>query len=217
MKRLPLTLALVSVLALTWLSSVLQGRWTPSEAVLATAAKLADVPKDVGLWQLQSADALDASALDQLQCIGQLVRSYVHKQTGERVNVFVIMGPTGPTAAHTPEICLPSRNYTISSARELCSLPGPNGARDDFWAVTFKSTAIGGELLHVCYAWSRGDRWVAPADPRFAMAGNPFLYKIQVASAIAAGTGPGPHDACRDFLSEFLPVLGQHVDCLSNP
>jgi hypothetical protein len=230
-KQVWFVLSLTAVVALTLIGGVLQGRirnrWGPSEAMLAAAQKLNDVPHDFGgpdkkRWQLQSSKTMDQDTIEMLECTGYLVRTYVNRRTGETVSVFVIVGPAGPIAVHTPEICYSSRNYQSRETRQRVAitdgapgghpLVGPGqGQEDQFWALSFKSKSVQENVLRVCYAWSTGNRWSAPNDARYAFAGWPYLYKIQVSSSLPAWGDLKTSDTCREFLKDFAPMIRQYL------
>ena len=218
MKRYWFVLGIVLVAALTILSGVLQGRmrnrWGPSADVLSAANKLAEIPSQFGDWRLQSSEELGETAANMLECAGYIVRNYENQATGDVVSVTVLIGPPGPISVHTPEVCFGSRNYTSRSERQKMAIRGPAGGDDEFWAIDYTVNNLRGDLLRVCYAWSKGDRWSAQKDARFWSAGQPYLYKIQLASRLPPGANPESEDPCHKFLQDFLPVARK---CLVEP
>ncbi len=213
-------LSLAAVIAVTLAAGVLQGRirnrWGASESMLAAAQNLQDVPRKFGgpqndRWQLQSAEPMSDDAAEMLECTGNIVRTYENRRTGEVVSLFVVVGPTGPTAVHTPEVCYSSQDYEVRDVRQPLAIADEQGQEDQFWALTFKSKRVQQDLLCVCYAWGTGGRWSAPNDARFAFVGRPYLYKIQLASKLPRGTDLKTNDTCRQFLQDFLPVLRQYL------
>ena len=61
---------------------------------------------------MTSARDLDAESRSQLECVGEMVRVYTNAKTGDSVTLQLILGPAGPTAVHTPEICMAQRDFT---------------------------------------------------------------------------------------------------------
>jgi hypothetical protein len=219
-KQVWFILSLAAVAALTLVSGVLQGRirnrWGPSESARAAAKKLQDVPRRFGgpqndRWQLQSSETMSRDSVEMLECTGYFVRTYANQRTGEVVSIFVVVGPAGPIAVHTPEICYPSRNYKSRGTRERVAIPDGEGQEHQFWALTFKSTSVQENLNRVYYAWSTGDRWSAPDDARFAFVGWPYLYKIQLSSNLPRETDLKTGDTCREFLKDFVPAARRYL------
>ena len=189
--------------------------------MVAAARKLPDLPRTFGgphndLWQhLKSEETLSPDTAALLECTGSTVRTYENQRTNEMVSMFLIVGPTGPTSAHTPEVCFASQNYVRRDARQRITIPGAQQEQDDqFWALSFKTKEVREDLLRVYYGWTAGQRWSAPEDTRFGFVGAPYLYKLQLSSKMPAGTDLKTSDACREFLKDFLPVVRP---CLIEP
>lgn len=218
MKHSLFWLAMVLVVGMTLLSGVLHGRmrnrWGPSPDTVFAADKLAEIAQQFGDWRLQSTGELDETARAMLECSGYFVRDYQNRVTGDVVSVMVLLGPPGPISVHTPEICYPSRNYQSRGERQQVTIPGPAGKGDTFWALDYKTDSVQGDLFRIYYAWNTGDYWSAADDPRFAFAGQPYLYKIQLSTRLPLGTKPGADDPCRKFLQDFIPVARK---CLVPP
>jgi hypothetical protein len=219
-KPLSFIIGLSIVLCLTVASGVLQGRirnrWGPSETMVAAAKELQNVPKTFGgpqndRWKLIKTDTLQDDVVETLECTGYIDRSYENRRTGERVSVFVVVGPAGPIAAHTPELCFSSQNYTSRDTRQRTVIPTAAERDDELWALSFKTKNVMEDLLRVYYGWTTSNRWSAPDNTRFAFVGSPYLYKIQVESEMPAGSNLKTTDTCREFLKDFLPVLRKHL------
>ena len=208
-KRFLPTIGIVIVLALTLLSGVIQGtmsdRWGPPEEMLAAAGKLEDIPSEFGSWSAKSSSELSDSVVDMLECAGYILREYVNEETGESVQVGLLLGPSGSISVHTPDICFSSRDYEIHQKRQRVTVQ-TNGTDHEFWAMTFQSKDLDAEMLRVYYAWTPDQEWSAPEEPRFTFASRPFLHKLQLASPLPPGANLEASDPCRNFLEDFLPV-----------
>jgi hypothetical protein len=207
-------------MALTLAGGLLEGhirnRWGPSETMLAAAEKLAEFPHEFGgfqnnRWQMQASQTMSQDVIDTLECTGYFVRTYANPRTGESVNVFVIVGPAGPISVHTPEICYSSQDYVNRSPRECVAITDDAQANDEFWALSFKSKDVRGDVLRVYYAWSTGNHWRNPNDARYAFAGWPYLYKVQLAATMPPGADLKKGDTCQSFLRDFVPVARQYL------
>lgn len=211
MSHIKTTLAIVLVLAITVLAGVLQGnlsnRWGPSPDVQAAAARMLDLPDHFGDWQLQSVEPFDPDVQEILQCVGHIHHKYVNtKNPLETISVAIILGPSGPTAVHTPEICYSSRAFKTLVEPEHVTILDSDEQEHEFWAMTFEGKDLAATRLRTYYAWTTGDTWAAPKSARFAYAGQPMLYKIQLASHTLPGSNSDTKDACQRFLEAFLPV-----------
>jgi hypothetical protein len=211
----------IMVVGLTMASGVVQGRlahrWGTPIDMSTIAEQLKSTPDEFGHWRLRSSDTMNKTVLETLQCKGYFVREYANRETGRSVNVALILGPSGPISVHTPEVCYSSQDFEIEEKRQAVTIGGDQDANDVLWAITFRSNdAIrGAEMLRVYYGWSTGGAWSATREPRLAFAGQPYLYKLQLAARLPAQADMAKEDVCRDFLSEFLPILRSHLVSVS--
>ncbi len=181
------TAILIAAVAFTIASGIIHGRmvqrWGPTHVMLGAAERIKSFPDQIGPWQLQSAKPLSDSALQMLQCTGYVNRVYRHEETGQLVSLVLMVGPAGPLAIHTPEVCYRSNNFSIFEPRRPVSLETEDRGSHDFSVVTFQVNDASGSYLRVYYGWSQGESWVSPSQPRYDFAGSRMLYKVQVASA----------------------------------
>ena len=185
----------------------LSNRWAKPVDLVAAGNKIGNVPEHFGDWDLQIARPLDRTVIDMLQCAGSTQRIYRNQKTGQVVSVLLIVGPPGPTSAHTPEICYSSRDYDLIEERHKFHMRGVQRPNDEFWEVRLRRNDVRGDLLRVVYAWNSGERWVAPDNPRIMFGGLPCLYKLQVAAVVMTEVDASEDDPCRAFLHDILPEL----------
>jgi hypothetical protein len=140
-----------------------------------------------------------------LQCPAHLSGVYEHRQTGDVLTLAVIVGPPGPVAVHTPEVCYSSREYTITDERQRVSVKGPHGDHT-FWGLPLRANSLDASALRVLYGWSSGTIWEAADHPRFGYSGLPYLYKLQLA-VTDQGKDATDFDPALDFVAEFLVQL----------
>lgn len=217
-----LALGLFIVITLTVFSGAIQGRlahrWGPPEELARAGERLARFPLQCGDWRAEKDLTLSDEEINQLAPAGYLFRHYTNERTGEQVTVTVLVGPTGPIAVHTPEICFSSRAYGEDTKRTAIPV-GTSQSGDQLWSLRFKSRKLDEDRLQVYYGWSTGSGWTAAADPRYAFARFPYLYKIQLAGPASDRevTDAEHTDACREFLKVFLPELTEYqVDPTKN-
>ena len=221
-KRKWVMVSTILVVALTLASGAVQGRlahrWGTPIDMAAIAEQLKSTPEEFGPWRMLSSDVMNKTVLETLQCQGYFVREYVNRETGRSVNVALIVGPAGPISVHTPEVCYSSQDFEIQEERQQAAIGDGQDANDAFWAVTFRSNDAlrGAEILRVYYGWSAGGPWSATKEPRLAFAGQPYLYKLQLAARLPAQADLAKEDVCRDFLKEFVPVLRRHLVSAAN-
>lgn len=215
MRELRTTLLIGAAVGLTFLSGIVHGRftnrWGRSEAMSSAAALLEQFPESFDGWKMVSSERMTPTVVEVLDCAGYFLRTYVNQDTGESVKVALMLGPAGTIAVHTPEICYSRQDYDIEEERQVVEWKDPNGASDAVWALTFRSNDAKSDLLRVYYGWSSGREWSAPKDPRFAFAGQPWLYKIQIAGHAPPVKDQEMDDSCRRFLQDFIPVARHYL------
>lgn len=198
-------LGIASALALILFGGVAHGvlsnRWGVAEDIQSLGKQLNSIPMELGPWKCSEEGKLeDRVIFGILEATGYISRIYVHQATGEAVNVFLVFGPKGPIAVHTPEICYSARAVTQTSDRQAvdCSYDGMDG---NLWKLGFESNTIDKRKMSVYYGWTDGGPWQAAASPRFWR--TDFLYKIQTS---CSATGK-KEDSTDDFFKVFLPEV----------
>lgn len=184
----------------------IEHRWSAPVDARAAARRLRDVPERLGEWEVESTEALEPSIVKMLQCSGYLNRIYRHRSTGERLHVAVLAGPAGPISVHTPDVCYSNRNYQLSGGAQRLQVRAAQQPDEAFWDVTLRHADGPADALEVVYAWNDGAGWQAPSQPRFALAGRPLLYKLQIARNVRPGHA-NETETCRSFLAGLLPAL----------
>jgi hypothetical protein len=187
-------------------------RWGASSDALAAEHSLnRPLPNRVGNWRMRKEQTLEQDVLKLLRCKSYLARVYEHDQTGDLVTITVLVGPAGPLSVHTPEICYSSRDYVISKTRNKYVVDDNSGKHHEFWDVALKARDAETSTQRVLYGWASGDIWNASEHPRFAYAGAPYLYKLQLAARSQDGAQLEGFDMCQDFLRSFLVQLQENI------
>jgi hypothetical protein len=179
-------------------------RWGPTTELLSAGRSLESLPSEIGEWKLQGDEPISAGAIRMLECTGYLNRRYVSNQSGDSVVVAIVVGPPGPIAVHTPEICYSSRNYTVVDDRQPVRFEGSTARPHTLWNTIFESKDAYAERMSVFYGWSNGTEWVASKSPRFEFAASGQLYKLQLAGLMRESSESGGSDPCARFLKALV-------------
>ncbi len=199
---------LCATVASGWVHGSLAGRWGHDGALRAAAAKLdKGLPARLGPWRLVKTLDLEQGVGDALQCAAHLHGIYTNDQTGDSVIVAVLAGPSGPLSVHTPEICYSANDYELAGERQEWTVDDTKGQSHSFWKIHANSRHSTRPNLRILYGWSQGRQWQAVRGPRFALAGLPVLYKLQLAGPARDNAGEKSPDPCDDFLSRFLASI----------
>jgi len=219
MKKLIQSILVILVIAITIGAAVLQGqksyRWGTNRELVLLGEALQEFPAEVGDWsQIDEVD-LSYDAQRQLGCFASFVRFYQHNQTGETIQLALLLGPTGPTSVHTPDICYNSVEYKVHENRARITLE-TDDFTDSFWSIYFQSKDVDGGYLRSVYGWSGDGNWQSPDSSRFAFAGKPYLFKLQIASSGDSSTAIENDDSIERFLDQFTSIFRKRIRQSSN-
>lgn len=210
-----LTLIVAAALALTVVPAVIHGRytnrWGPSADQVSAARQLERCPKIAGDWETRGKGVEFApKVVRELQLSGYFGRTYVNRSDGETVSVVVMVGLPGALSRHPPEICYGARaNQRIGEPVEV-EISDGDQVQHRLRMLRFREPGPIGDEFTVCYGFTVDGRWDSPAYPRVRYGGKPLLYKMQV---LFSGVGPDGSvpEPIEDFLTQFLPVVRDHV------
>ena len=183
---------------------LLSNRWGIPEDIVSLGKKLTEIPTEIGPWKCTQDSKLEENVEKMLEAKGYISRLYTHQTTGESVNVFVVFGPKGPIAVHTPEVCYSARAVTQISERTSTPVE-PEFKEGNLWKLAFETNTVDKRKMNVFYGWSEGGVWQAAANPRFWR--TDYLYKIQT-SCQATGK---KEDSTDEFFKLFLPELRKQM------
>lgn len=182
-------------------------RWGPTVDLVAAGKHLQTLPQQIGDWQMLDKLLMDESTIDMLQCAGYVNWRYINQKTGDTVSLALIVGPPGPIAVHTPEICYSSRAYTLLDSKNTILVDGLQGSSHSFWKTTFKPNQVTSDKLRVYYAWAKRPAkdtiatWTAASKGRYQYGAEPLLYKLQIAGALVRDGSVEGRDSSQQFLS----------------
>jgi hypothetical protein len=207
MKRLAAILVALTVLVVSGLvHGFWSERWTASTALHDAAARVANVPLEIGDWQAQAID-VDAGPFLQAGAQGFWTRSYVNKRNKTTMLVILMCGRAGRMAVHTPEVCYRGAGYEMERAPETLPVTSASGENlGTFWTAGFSKEAGGGSSLRLYWSWNAQDTWQASAKPRWDFGGEPFIYKLYVSHDAPGSTGVAKV-AALGFMQQLLPEL----------
>jgi hypothetical protein len=202
LRSIPVATAVVAVIICGVVHGRFTDRWSPAKEPADAAARLNDVPLNLGDWQGEVIDAKPSATAGPIA--GMIQRRYVNRQTGESVVIALVCGRPGPVSIHTPDVCYGASGYNVGP-RSRKAIPG--GA--EFWtADAVKTHATEETQLRLYWGWSDGHGWKAADDARQMFPRVPVLYKLYVIRELN-GTGGKEGDAepCQRLMQVLLPAL----------
>ena len=184
-----------------------------SDGIELTQQQIDQLPDQIDVWTITNREEISGPALELLDCTANGNLVYRNVDTEANAIVTVMSGPSGPLAAHTPEVCYSSKAYVIDSVPELLKIELADGTKCELRVVNLVPRSDNHEPLTVIYGWNDGSTWKAPAPTwsRAVYAGTQSLVKLQVAiltngdSSVASTKDR--QSQLKQFLNQFIPVL----------
>ncbi|MCH2181110.1 MAG: EpsI family protein [Mariniblastus sp.] len=215
-----LIIGLLVLAVLTVIPTIVDGqrrfRWGQDTETLDFVKKLNGIPKKFGDWECTSESELSPTSLQLLTPFNSITRTYFNQREKINVNLFVLLGPTGPTAVHTPDICFDSREYKKIGNRKAISvdMDSNSGEKSDskFFRTEFKSRNIEEQGLKSIYGWRTSDGpWLAAEQPRWSFADNRYLFKLQATARFPSVETMKDSRVLENFVAEVERNLEQTV------
>jgi hypothetical protein len=197
-----------AIVAVAVFEGVRSNRWGATEDVRAASAKLDKVSIKFGNWVGTDAP-IDEKIIRIAEASGNVSRFYENSKSKERVTVLLLCGPTGPIAAHTPEVCYGGLGFACKGKPARKTLTFANTSAGSFWTARFEKKSLNDEAQKVYWAWSGNGDWEASSNPRTDYALRTVLYKLYVSRADDPASQPRDpkNEPIENFLEEFLPIV----------
>jgi len=184
-------------------------RWATSGGVDEAVKRIGNIPATFDDWQ-GTQQPIDTDGFAQAGIKGHFLCEYRNPRTGSALNAFLVCGRPGRISVHTPDICYAGAGYESDGSPQLRTFDLGQGATQQFWSARFqKPNNPSAPQLEILWAWSAGDGWSAPDNPRFSFARKPALYKLYVIRYASPGDKGNSTDAFKDFLKSFVPELNK--------
>ncbi len=196
-----------------------------SPDLLSAVKRLNLIPERIGAWKSEARTISDheqrAASIH-----GYVRRNYQNEDSGYRVGMTLLCGPSGPMAVHPPTACFEGVGYVSvagpvpTSFSRRSSQPEPTASRlpDVLNKSTFRQhdSAIS-QTIRVFWGWSTHGNWSAPHRPRIEFRGTPWLYKLYVTDQTATSQRVATIPQAETFLQDALPVLRRHLSTPPQP
>ena len=174
-------------------------------AVKAAATRLNSIPEQIGVWT-SSLEAIDARERRIAEIVGSVRRSYRNSENGYVVSLTILCGAAGPMSVHPPTACFEGVGYELSSGPSVVTFADADDAPSSLNRAMFRLPGSQmTDVVRVFWGWSDDGRWTAPANPRLAFRGQPYLFKMYVVDRSL----PQADDVRQSeaFLEEALPEI----------
>ncbi len=174
-------------------------------AVKAAAARLDSIPERIGAWT-SSVEAIDERERRMAEIAGSVRRTYRNSENGYVVSLTVLCGASGPMSVHPPTACFEGVGYELTSGPSVVTFSDADETQSSLNRATFRLPGSPTtDVVRVFWGWSDDGKWTAPANPRLAFRGQPYLFKLYVVDrSLSQADDVRQSEA---FLEEALPEI----------
>lgn len=215
-RYLPILLGALLIVGLTIPQIMITDRLSGTNVNAEQRAELLKlVPKDFGDWHGEDKE-VDPLVQKTAGAIGAVSRGYRNTRTGERVDLWLIVGHARDVAFHTPDICYPSSGFEPRGKNAVYPLVVQGREDTPMWTNTFfKEDVSGRHLLRVFWTWYNPESpehkdavvWEAPTNARWHFGNTRALYKMYFTSEARDMVETPDQSACIRFAKDFLPQV----------
>ena len=224
-RYLPIALGILAIVGLTIPQVLMTDRHRGANISAETRAELLkNVPEQIGDWIGEDKEVTQ-EVRDTAGAIGAVSREYRNARTGEKVDLWLIVGHGREISAHTPDICYRGSGFEMRAAENstyTMSFPGQQPA--PFLTNTFfKEDVTGRRLIRVFWSWYNSESeenkgkvvWEAPTNSRWHFGNTRALYKMYFTSEMSDPTETADNSACLRFAREFMPIVNDALATVS--
>lgn len=214
----PILLGVALIVGLTIAQIQMTDRLSGSNVSAAQRAELLKkVPMDFGDWHGED-KPVDEKVRETAGAVGAVSRTYRNTRTGEKVDLWLIVGHAREVSFHTPDACYPASGFeTRGKENALYPLSVPGLPDTPFWTNTFfkEDEVTGRGVIRVFWSWYNPEStenqgkvvWEAPPNARWHFGNTRSLYKMYFTSEMRDAMETAEQSACLHFARDFLPEL----------
>ena len=178
-------------------------------AVIAAAVRLNTIPEQIGAWT-SSAEEIDERERRMAEIVGSVRRTYRNSENGYVVSLTILCGAAGPMSVHPPTACFEGVGYELSSGPSVVTFADADDTQSALNRATFRLPGSQmSDVVRVFWGWSDDGKWTAPANPRLAFRGQPYLFKLYVVDRSLPRTDDVRQSEA--FLEEALPEIRREL------
>jgi hypothetical protein len=218
MQRLyvPVAVTVVLIASLTVWESVYSDRFTGSSINAEDFNKrFANVPMKVGSWVGTDTEVKEET-LNTAGAVSHVSRTYVNSDTGQRADLWLIVGHSRDINRHTPDICYPSQGFAQDGTTQKQSVDAVDGTKAVFNTARFRQESPlgqGGPLVRVFWGWNANQPdekdWIAPESQRRHFGNNTALYKMYFTSSMKDRDELVTDNNAMDFAKVMIPEVNK--------
>ena len=205
-----LLLALLLTIAPALLSGNYVQRWGLTPELAESANLLPDFPQSFGSWRCVSEDSPCSDAVcRELGLANNFRRSYRNDDSGQVVQLLLMVGQPGRLVRHPPDICLASRANRF--LEEQITDIAVDGQQHRFGLILYEYIAsVTREQFAAAYGHCDDAIWDLPTVPRLRYGASPQLFKVLAVTVVNPQDRGWKASLVDPFLSDFVRAFREH-------
>ena len=212
----PVAVTVALIGGLTFWESIYSDRFHSSAVTAEEFGKRFEkLPKTVGPW-IGDDHPVEESTLKVAGAVNHVSRQYKNSETGQTVDLWLIVGHSRDIGRHTPDICYPSQGFSQDGTKQKEKIDVPGEGEATFYTARFRQEQAlgnGGPLVRVFWAWNpnteKEHSWIAPDSQRTYFGNNPSLYKMYFTANMPDRDQPVADSAAMEFAKVMLPQVNR--------
>jgi hypothetical protein len=210
---IPVAVTLVLLATLTVVEARFSDRWSETNVTAEEFGKrFENLPQEIDGW-IGTDNVVKDETLDVAGAVNHVSRTYENPETGQRVDVWMIVGHARDIGRHTPDVCYPSQGFAQDGDKMKQTVDAEGEEPATFFTARFRRENQPGMATRVFWAWNANespeDVWEAPGNTRLRFGNNKALYKLYFTSTMSDRNQPISENVGYRFARMTLPVINR--------
>jgi hypothetical protein len=212
----PTAVAVFLLFVLTWKEAQYSDRFRDSSvSEMEFESRFSKVPKTLGPWKGKDVGVTE-EVLEVAGAVSHVNRTYVNEDTGEVVDLWLIVGHSRDICRHTPDICYPSQGFSPIGTPVQQKIVLSDGEEAGFNTAKFRNESPQGLVeRRVFWSWNANregqQSWEAPEPgwQRLHFGNNSGLYKLYFTFTLPRGKDEIVDNPAVRFAKAMLPEINR--------
>lgn len=210
----PVAVTVVLIASLTFWESIYSDRFRSSSVSAAEfGERFKKLPATVGPWEGVD-HKVDDKTLEVAGAVNHVSRTYRNTETGDAVDVWLVVGHARDIGRHTPDVCYIAQGFSQDGSKQKHKIEVAGEEPATFFTARFRREDMAGIPTRVFWAWNANEKdgeqdWVAPDNQRLYFGNNTHLYKMYFTAKMPDRDEPPRDNVAMEFAKVMLPAVNR--------
>jgi Protein of unknown function (DUF3485) len=209
----PVAVTVVIIAALTAWEGVYSDRFRGSSVTAEEFGKrFQNLPMTIGNWEGED-HPVDEKTLDVAGAVNHVSRVYRNPETGEQVDVWLVVGHSRDICRHTPDVCYLAQGFSRDGNIQKHRVEVEGEEPATFYTARFRREDLAGVPTRVFWSWNGNEpeleNWEAPDNQRYHYGNNTALYKMYFTARMGDRDELASDNVAARFAEVMLPVVNR--------